>query len=181
MARRKRVETASDQGYPSVSQYRCERRQFLRRLALGALAAGVGGRILSACTSTGDITGNPDPRTLHTVRLPGEGFASAYISWGHYLRYSLTITTYNEALAATFRDPGSEALTVMASALSDTTCEDYAGSLGWLEARLLAALEEHYFGVFADDGTGIESAALAIESCETAPMDGGVDEPSPWP
>jgi hypothetical protein len=181
MARRKRVEQATDQGYPSLSQYTCERRQFLRRLALGALAAGVGGRLLAACTSTDDITGNPDPRTLLTVRLPAEGFASAYISWDHYLRYAVTITTYNEALAAYLRGPESEALTVMASALSDTTCEDYEGSLGGIEARLLAALEGHYFGLFADDGPGIESASLAIETCETAPLDGGVDEPSPWP
>jgi len=181
MARRKKVETASDEGYPSLSQYVCERRQFLRKLALGAVALGVGSRVLSACTSTGGITGNPDPRTLHTVRLPGEGFASAYISFDHYLRYSVTITTYNEALAVYFRSPESEALTVMAAALSGTTCEDYDRPLGSLEARLLSALDDHYFGLFADDGPGIETADLLVETCETAMMDGGMDEPSPWP
>ncbi len=181
MAGRKRVETASDQGYPSLTQYVCERRQFLRKLALGAVALGVGSRVLPGCTSTGGITGSPDPRTLHTVRLPGDGFASAYISYDHYLRYCVTITTYNEALAVYFRSPESEALTVMAAALNDTTCTDYEGPLGSLESRLLGALEEHYFGVFADDGPGIEQATLLVETCETAPMDGGIDEPSPWP
>ncbi|MBW2263047.1 MAG: twin-arginine translocation signal domain-containing protein [Deltaproteobacteria bacterium] len=181
MARRKRVDTTSGQGYPSLSQYVCERRQFLRKLALGAVTLGLGSRVLSACTSTGGIIGNPDPRTLHTVRLPGEGFASAYISFDNYLRYSVTITTYNEALAVYFRSPESEGLTVMAMALSATTCEDYDGPLGSIEAALQAALEEHYFDLFADEGPGLETVQLLVETCEFAAMDGGMEEPSPYP
>ncbi|MBW2263045.1 MAG: hypothetical protein JRG91_13790 [Deltaproteobacteria bacterium] len=176
---RKRVESTPEPGYPNLLQYVCERRQFLRKLALGVLTVGVGGRVLAACTSTNGIDGRPG--TLHTVRLPGEGFASAYISFDNYLRYSVTITTYNEALAVYFRSPESDGLSVMAVALSGTTCEDFSGPLGSVEAALQAALEEHYFGLFADEGPGIETAQLHVETCEIAAMDGVMEEPSPYP
>ena len=181
MARRKKVKVAARQGYPSLSQYVCERRQFLRKLALGAVTLGVGSRVLPACTSTGGITGNPDPRTLHTVRMPGEGFASAYISYDSYLRYAVTITSYNEALAAYLASPESDGLVVTGAALNGTACEDYDGPLGALEARILSALDAHYFDLFADEGPGIESVLLEVDHCEYSPLDGGIDEPSPYP
>jgi len=174
---RKRVESTVEPGYPNLSQYRCERRQFLRKLALGALAAGVGGRILSACTSTGDITGNPNPRTLHTVRLPGEGFASAYMSYDEYLRYSVTFTTYNEAFAEAYRGSDSEGLVVCSGVLSGSSCVEIESSPAAIRAALRSALETHYLETYADDGAGIHELSLHVEECETAMMAGDIEEP----
>ncbi len=172
---RKRVESTSQPGYPNLSQYTCERRQFLRKLALGALAAGVGGRVLAACTSTSGIEGRPG--TLHTVRLPGEGFASAYIGFDDYLRYSVTFTTYNEALAEHYRSSDSEGLMVLSGVLSGSSCEEIESSPAAVRGALRTALETHYFETYAGDGAGIHELTFHVEECETAMIGGDIEEP----
>ncbi len=172
---RKRVQTAAEPGYPNIAQYACERRQFLRKLALGALTLGVGGRVLAACTSTSGIEGRPG--TLHTVRLPGEGFASAYIGFDDYLRYFVSFTTYSEAFAEYFRSGDSEGLVVLAGVLSGSSCEEIEGSPAAVRGALRSALESHYFETFADDGAGIHELTFHVEECETAMIGGDIEEP----
>jgi hypothetical protein len=172
---RKRVESKPEPGYPNLSQYTCERRQFLRKLALGALAAGVGGRVLAACTSTSDIEGRPG--TLHTVRLPGEGFASAYMSYDEYLRYSVTFTTYSEALAEAYRGSDSEGLVVCSGVLSGSSCAEIESSHAAIRDALRSALESHYLETHADEGAGIHTLTFHVEECETALIGGDIEEP----
>jgi hypothetical protein len=172
---RKRVESTPEPGYPSLSQYTCERRQFLRNLALGALAAGVGGRVLAACTSTSDIEGRPG--TLHTVRLPGEGFASAYLGFDDYLRYFVSFTTYDPALAEHYRSNDTEGIVALSGVLSASSCEEIERSHAAISDALRSALESHYFETHADDGAGIHELTFHVEECETAMIGGDIEEP----
>ena len=171
---RKRVESKEQPGYPNLAQYACERRQFLRKLALGALAVGVGSRVLG-CTSSRGISGQPG--TLHTVRLPGEGFASAYMTHDEYLRYCVTFTTYNEAFAETYRTSESEGLVALSAVLSGSSCVEIESSPGDVRRALRAALETHYGETYSDDGPGIHELTLHVEECETAMMAGDIEEP----
>ncbi|MBW2263046.1 MAG: twin-arginine translocation signal domain-containing protein [Deltaproteobacteria bacterium] len=169
--------SAHHPGYPALSDVTCGRRQFLGKLAVGAVALGVGSRLLAACTSTSGIDGRPNPGTLHTVRLPGEGFASAYIGFDDYLRYFVSFTTYNEAFAEYFRSSDSEGLVVLSGVLNESTCEEIESSPGTIQRALLAALESHYFETFVDDGAGIHELTFHVEECETAMIAGDIEEP----
>jgi len=165
-------------GYPSLSDAPCGRRQFLRKIALGALAAGVGSRVLAACTSTGDITGNPNPGTLHEVRQPGEGYANVYMSSDEYVRFAVTFTTYNEAMAAYFRENEMEGVVAMTVAVQDLSCSMFSDHRREVRRILQDALEDHYLGLFDDTGTLIESLDLEVESCEVSVDIGGA---APFP
>ena len=174
---RKRVESTPEPGYPNLLQYACERRQFLRKLALGALTLGVGGRVLAAGTATSGIDGRPNPGTLHTVRLPGEGFASAYIGFDDYLRYFVSFTTYNEAFAEYFRSSDSEGLVVLTGVLGGSSCDEIESSPGTIRSAIRSALESHYFETFADEGAGVHELTFHVEECETAMIGGDIEEP----
>jgi hypothetical protein len=169
------LRSASSPGYPSLSDAPCGRRQFLRRLAVGAVSLGVGSRLL-ACTSTRDISGNPG--MLHTVRQPGEGYANLYLDSGEYVRFAVTFTTYNEAMAVYFRDAETEGVMAMTAAVRGLTCSTFSDHPGQVERILQDALEDHYLGLFDDTGTLIESLDLEVQSCEVSVDIGGV---APYP
>jgi len=150
MKKTRPLEAYENPDYPQLD-LTCGRRQFLGRAVLGALAAGVGGRLLAACSSTGSIVGDaasdgtttPDvprdstsdapadtPRTLLTVRLPESGFTGTYITYADfitwdedcYLSHAVVLTTYNASLAEFMRSHEAEALGVVAEALDDNHC-----------------------------------------------------------
>ena len=131
--------------------------------------------MVAAFNSTSGIEGRPG--TLHTVRLPGEGFASAYLGFDDYLRYSVTLTTYNSALAGYFRSSDSEGLVVTSGVLSASSCEEIESSPAAIRAALHTALETHYFETFADEGEGIHELTFHVEECETAMIGGDIEEP----
>jgi hypothetical protein len=169
--------TKSPAAYPSLEQYTCERRSFLRRLVFGAVAAGVGGRILSACTSTTSIDGRSTMPDLHTVRSPGSGFASAWIGTEEYLRYAVTFTTYDEEFAEFYRSNEDQALIVFSSILSGYSCDDFSGSMTAVRTALAAALEEHYRGLFGETSDLVHSLEILVEECEWMPIAGDMEEP----
>jgi hypothetical protein len=139
------------------------------------VSLGVGSRLL-ACTSTRDISGNPG--TLHAVRQPGEGYANLYLDSGEYVRFAVTFTTYNEALAVYFRENETEGVMAMTASVRGLTCETFSDHPGSVERFLKDALEDHYLGLFDDTGTLIESLDLEVESCEVSVDIGGA---APYP
>jgi len=165
-------------GYPALSDLTCGRRQFIRKLAVGAAAIGVGGRFLAACTSTSDISGDPDPRDLHEVRQPGEGYANVYLSSDEYVRFAVTFTTYNEAMAVYFRANEMEGVVAMTVAVQDLSCRAFNDEPGRVKRILQDALEDHYLGLFDDSGSLIESLDLDVETCEVSVDIGGA---APYP
>ncbi len=171
------LRSAFHPGYPSLSDTACGRRQFLRRLAVGAVSLGVGGRLL-ACTSTRDISGNPDPRDLHEVRQPGEGYANVTLSSDEYVRFAVTFTTYNEAMAVYFRANEMEGVVAMTVAVQDLSCRAFDDDPGRVKRLLKDALEDHYLGLFDDTGSLIESLDLDVETCEVSVDIGGA---APYP
>jgi hypothetical protein len=181
MRRPKRVASEPGPGYPSLEGYACERRGFLRRLFIGAVTLGVGSRALSACTSSVSIDGGREDPELLTVRLPGAGFASAYLNPDEYVRFAVTFTTYNEALAAYFRSHESEGLAVMSNALSPFHCTDFGSRMTAARAALAAALEDHYLSLHDDEGRLVNSLDLVVDTCEYAPPIGGVMEDPGYP
>ncbi|MBW2263048.1 MAG: twin-arginine translocation signal domain-containing protein [Deltaproteobacteria bacterium] len=170
--------SAPHPGYPALSEVTCGRRQFLGRLAVGAAALGVGSRLLSACTSTRDISGNPNPGDLHEVRQPGEGYANVYLSSDEYVRFAVTFTTYNEAMAVYFRENEMEGVVAMTVAVQDLSCSTFHDHPATVKRILQDALEDHYLGLFDDTGSLIESLDLDVESCEVSVDIGGA---APYP
>ena len=169
--------SAPEPGYPSLSDATCGRRQFIRRLAVGAVSLGVGGRLL-ACTSTSGISGDPDPRDLHEVRQPAEGFANAYLRYDEFVRFAVTFTTYNEAMAAYFRENETEGVVAMTIAVQDLRCSAFDDEPGRVRGILQDALEDHYLGLHDDTGPLVESLDLVVQTCEVSVDIGGA---APYP
>jgi hypothetical protein len=176
MSRRRKPRTYPTQTYPTLGAFVCGRRQFLRNLGLGALAVGAG-RLLAACESTRGIDGHTEPGELFTVRLPGEGFASTYLSYDEYLRYAVSFTTYNEELAAHFRAAHEETLVTVSGLLAAHSCEEFTGPLGSIEDSIRTRLEELYEELHGETIPMIHSLTLIIDGCEWMPIAGGDREP----
>jgi hypothetical protein len=174
----RRVESISEPGYPSLGEYACGRRQFLRKLGLGALAVGAG-RLLAACESSRGISGHAVPGELFTVRLPEEGSASAYLGYDEYMRFSVTLSTYDEEMAGYFRGTRLDALEIVTRLFDGLSCSDFETSLRSIERSVRDALEAHHTEVRGDTGASIHSLEIAVETCETA-MAGDISEPG-WP
>jgi hypothetical protein len=170
MPRKPRPESYPEQAYPSLEDFRCERRTFLRRLAMGVAAVGAG-RLLSGCYASTDIDGRPDSE-LHTVRLPSSGWAGAYLSRGEYLTFHVVFTTYSAAMAAWFEENPSEAMTVCTNTLSGFGCEDVESRAA--RRALRSALEDHWVYVATDPRDLIEDLDLVIDSCEISVAPDGV-------
>lgn len=179
MARPKRLESYPVQPYPTLEEYTCERRAFLRKLACGVVALGAG-RLLTACYSTRDITGQAPERDLHEVRLPGEGFVSAYMRYDEYLRYAVTFTTYSAPLADYYRAAEEEGTEVLSAKLFEFECAAMTDPdrLPGVRVALVEALENNFASHVTDDGPRIHSLELIVESCEyVGTPDGGVSMP----
>lgn len=173
MARRKKVETTPEQGYPTLREFVCGRRQFLRKLVLGAAAVGAS-RVLSGCYSTSER----DDRDLLDVRLPATGFATMILDAGEHLRYAVVISTYNAALAEYFRSNAAEGITAINEETRGYSCGDFTGEMRRARRAFVLALEGHYTRVFDDSGPLIDSLDLIVESCEISTEIGGV---APYP
>lgn len=178
MGKPRRVETTPEPGYPSLEGYACERRGFLRKLFMGAVSLGVGSRVLAGCESTTDIDGSTTHPDLHTVRLPGEGFGSAYLGWEEYVRFAVTFTTYNEALAAYYRSHEPEGLSALILGLASYTCSDFTGTMRDVRRNMAVALEDHYLSIHDDDGPLVESLQMIVDTCEySTPIGGAMEDP----
>jgi hypothetical protein len=177
-----RVTRKSDPAYPTLEDFACERRGFLRRLFVGAVTLGVGGRALSACTSSVTIDGETAHPDLHSVRLPGSGFASAYIGYEEYVHFAVTFNTYNEAFAAWYRSNEAEGLGVLAAALTPFGCSDLSSGMTAVRTALAVALEDHYLSLHDDEGPLVNSIEAIVDSCEyMPPIGGGVAEDPHYP
>ncbi len=181
MARPVKAKDRSGQAYPTLEQFACERREFLQRLALGAISIGVGGRLLSACTSTTELSGIVPEPDLFAIRLPAEGFASAYLGRGsEYLRFAVRLTTENEALASYYRAAEAEGTGVASGAIAPFSCSEVADPAmqATIQASLIQALDANYDASVDDPGPRIRTLSLEVESCEyIGGPDGGVDMP----
>jgi hypothetical protein len=174
------MRTYPDQSYPTLGEYTCRRRTFLRQVLLGAAAVGAG-RILSACTSTTGLTGTIADRPLHEVRLPGSGLGGAYLRHDEYLTFVVTFDTYSDVLATHYRSEEADGLWVVSSTLSTHGCEDLRDDTILEAARqaLVLALETRFAEVSGLSGHAIRSLAIEIDDCATIPMpDGG--RPAPF-
>jgi hypothetical protein len=178
-----RVLTDQADRYPDLEQFAVDRRAFLRKLAIGAVGLGVGGRILAACTSTTGISGTAQTPELYEVRLPGSGFSGAYLRYDDYLEYAVVITTYSEQLASFYRSTESIGLDAVSAVLSVYQChelEDMALRPS-IRAELVDALSGRYREEGGDPLSEVHTLQLLIESCEyVGAMDGGMSLPM-WP
>jgi hypothetical protein len=180
MKRPRKVESVKPAQYPTLDDFRCGRRNFLRKLALG-ISIGIGAPLIVRCTGTSGITGRPGPvPELFTVRLPGEGFATAYLMDWDYLEYAVTFTTYDETFASYFESHLDLALTACSEVLSTRYCYQVQDESvrGALLGELRAALETHFAGATGSEGTWIESMSLHVESCQEMAVAGDMEYPS---
>lgn len=179
----KKVTSYPDQGYPSIHELTCERRDFLRRLVVGAVSVGVGSRLLAACTPTSEgLVGHVVGSELITVRLPGEGTAGVYLSdwYGGYLVYRVVFTTYSEQLAGYYQVQPSMGLQVAGGVLSTHSCSDMwvAETVREMEGAIKDAFVAHHRDVTGDLESEIHTLSLEVVSCESTDMpDGGADMP----
>ncbi len=182
MRRPRKVESYPEADYPTLARYGVSRRRFLRGLAAG-VAAGLGAGLFARCTSTSGITGSPGPSPeVFTVRLPGEGWATAYLMEWDYLTYGATFTTHDELFAAYFTGSPELGLGAMAAVLSSRYCSDLfdESRRAAVLADLQAALEAHYRESTGDVGTWILTFQMTVDSCEEMAVAGDMEVP-PYP
>ena len=112
------------------------------------------------------------------MRQPGEGYANVYLSYDEYVRFAVTFTTHNEAMAVYFRENEMEGVVAMTVAVQHLSCAMFEERRGEVRRILQDALEDHYLGLHDDTGTLIESLDLEVQTCEVSVDIGGA---APYP
>ncbi len=190
------IKSKAAPAYPARDEQRAtSRRGFLRRVALGAVAAGLGGSVLSGCLD-GSSRGKAGDSTtvdialekLQSVRLPGDGFESVWESTTSYdeqqmtVSFALVLETRDGALADHFRQYPQEGIYAAQQILFRSDCETLQSSTDLIdrEEAIAIALEQCYCNATNEDSSGMVSVKLSIDSCEEYWMMGGVAPDPNW-
>ncbi len=182
MAKPKKLDRYPEQDYPSLAEF-TDRRGFLKRIMLGALAVGAGSQLATGCVNfpQDDIAGGMRPPDYFDVRLPAEGFASAYLNEGDYLTFAATLITYDEAVADHLRASPEDGVGVLSAALVSTSCGQVTDpdQRTALEQALAQALQESLAQQFANPA--IAELTLLVDVCEDGMIAGGEPVPPDYP
>lgn len=153
-------------GYPTLAEFQCGRRGFLKKLAVTGLAIGAGsllhGRLLRASIA-------PD---LFEIRLPQTGQASAYMKRDEYASFHTLTRTRDAGLAKRLSEHETQIVTLFSQVLQSSSCEELN------DAELILAIQQKMHGQLLeyfqkmDEGRTpqIASHKLIIDFCEVEMM-----------